>query len=141
MTTTTDVFSLARVSADELRWTEEPWRRHTCHRAASVGPLELARLAEVMGIGDRGEVIREFSLLAGESQESPWVVSFPQEMMSRIGALGEGQAGEIAQRWAAACEPSAGATPEALLEYLTSLGSFARDSEGPYALYVRVGAA
>lgn len=132
------VFSLARVTADELRWAEEPWRLHPCHRASSIGPLELAALAEVMGIGDRREVIREFSLLAGESQESPWVVSCPEELMLRIGALGEGEVAAMAVGWAAACGPVADAN--FLVEYLEGLGAFARHSEGPYALYVRLGA-
>jgi hypothetical protein len=137
----TDLFSLARVTADELRWSEEPWRNSPCFRATRIGPLQLARLAEVLGIGRHGEVLREFSLLAGESQESPWVVSFPQELMSRVGALGEAEAGEVALCWAAAFGPAADATSEALLEYLKGLGKFARTTEGPYALYVRLGSA
>ena len=135
--TTTDVFSLARVTADELRWAEEPWRRQPCHRATGIGPLQLARLAELLGIGGHDEFIREFSLLAGEIQETPWVVSFPERLMSRIGALDEGDAGAVAVRWADALDPALGVSPDALRAYLRGLRVFAARSVGPYALYVR----
>lgn len=137
-TTTTDVFSLAQVTADELRWAQEPRRHYRCHRATSIGPLELARLAEVLGLGRSDVLVREFSLLAGESQESPWVVSFPGELMSRISGLSEGEARTVARCWAAAREFADGGSPDVLQAYLTGLGEFARASDGPYALYVRL---
>jgi hypothetical protein len=100
--------------------------------------MELALLAEVMGIGERGEVIREFSLLAGESQESPWVISFPEGLMSRVTELSEGDVGAVARRWAESGEMAGSATQDALGEYLRGLAAFARHSDGPYALYVRL---
>jgi hypothetical protein len=103
-----------------------------------MGPLELALLAEVMGIGDRGEVIREFSLLAGESQESPWVISFPEGLMSRVSELSEGDVEAVARRWAEAGEHAAGANLDALQAFLKALVAFARHSDGPYALYIRL---
>lgn len=137
--TTTDVFSLAQVTADELRWSEQPWRHHSCYRASSVGPPELARLADALGVGDATEVIREFSLLAGESQESPWVVSLPSELMARISQLSGSDARAVARRWAARCEFASDASAFELRVYLTGLVDFVRRSDGPYALYVRLG--
>jgi hypothetical protein len=137
---TTDVYSLARVTADDLRWAEEPWRNLACHRATEIGPLQLAQLAELLGIGTHREMIRDFSLLAGESQEGPWVVSLPSELMSRVGELTGAEARDVALRWSVACQPSTGGTPGTLFEYLDGLGAFARDNVEPYALYIRQGA-
>lgn len=134
----TDVFSIAGSSAWDLRWSKHPWMSSPHLRARSLGPIQLARLGEVLGIGGYDTVIQGFSLLAGESQESPWVIAFPEELASAVASLGSGEVEGIGTRWAHAEDMPSEVSPEELKTYLEALRSLLVDHAGPFVLYVRV---
>jgi hypothetical protein len=130
------VYSLAGTSADELRWSDDPRTRYRHHRAHDVGPQELARLAALLGVGTAADLVGGFSLLAGESQQSPWVVSIPAVLLAGVAALDEGEIEPLANRWRLPDELATAVAPAALAEYLRGLSRFLRSHDGPFALYV-----
>jgi hypothetical protein len=99
-----------------------------------LGPLELAVLADLLGL-DRDAIGRRFSLLAGESQESPWVVSFPDELAAALAGLDEPVALSLAGRWADHLTTS-GVDAGELLARLTSLVA---GVTGPLVLHIVTG--
>jgi hypothetical protein len=132
----TDVFSLADVPADELRWTEQPWRRWPCLRATDIGPRELARLGEALGLGPYDDVLASFSFLAGESQESPWVVGIPTGLTRRLVELGGAEIECLGARWQDGRDGETGPTAAPGSGYLAELQRFLSRDDGPYALYI-----
>jgi hypothetical protein len=134
----TDVFSVAGSSAWDLRWSNDPWTSSPHLRARRLGPIQLARLGEVLGVGSYDTVIQGFSLLAGESQESPWVIAFPEELASAVASLGSGEVEGIGTRWANAEGMPSEISPEELKTYLEALRSLLVGHAGPFVLYVRV---
>ena len=77
-----------------------------------------------------------FSLLAGESQQGPWVVSIPADLVAAIAALEESQLAALADRWARPDELANATTAGARAAYVRELGRFLRAHEGPFALYI-----
>jgi hypothetical protein len=132
----TDVFSLSRVTAEELRWAERPRERFSCVRAASIGPKELAQLGEGLDVGSFEAVLSGFRFLAGESQEPPWVVSIPDVLVDRLHDLGDQDVISICAEWNEALTADAAHSRESLTAYLDRLIGFVNGREGPYALYV-----
>lgn len=132
----TDVFSLAGTSADEVRWSKEPRLRFAHHRADDIGPQVLGRLAELLGAVAAVNLVAGFSLLAGESQHSPWVVSIPADLLAAVAALEEDQMDALAARWARPDELSNVTTAGARAAYLRGLSRFLRSHEGPFVLYI-----
>ena len=131
----TDVHSLTDRSADELRWAEGPRDRWPCVCADGVGPKELARLAEVLGVGPYEEILAGFSFLAGERQESPWVVRFPEELATALAALSPEAAGQASAAWAQLLVPM-GVDAAGVLTGLVDLAS----EPGELLLYITVDA-
>lgn len=132
----TDVFSLAGISADELRWCDDPRGRFPHLSAHDVGPQPLARLAGLLGIGDAASLVGGFSLLAGESQQSPWVVSIPPEVAEGVAALDDDEIEPLANRWRHPDELATALPPAMLADYLRGLSRFLRGHEGPFVLYI-----
>ena len=132
----TDVFSLAETTADELRWADEPWRRWPCLRAYGIGPKELARLGEVLGAGRFEDVLGGFSFLAGESQESPWVVAVPAALVDRLVELVSGEIAPAADSWWEALGGQHEPSGQHLAGYLRDLLRFLSDGDGPFALFI-----
>ena len=137
---TTDVFSLAETTADELRWAEQPRRRWPCLQAAGIGPKELARLGEVLGVGSSAEVLAGFSFLAGESQEPPWVVALPQNLASTLGTVSSDAIETLAAAWDEAPARDPSGSPDRLAAYLRELTEFLERYEGPFVLYISLNA-
>lgn len=133
----TDVFSLAGTSADELRWAGSPRRLRPHFAARDIGPRELARLAGLLDIESPATLAGGFSLLAGESQQSPWVVSVPDVIVEGIAVLAEQEIEPLANRWAH--PESQGSSPVVLADYLRGLSRFLGQHEGPFALYIHRG--
>jgi len=133
---TTDVFCLAETTADELRWAEEPWRRWRCLRGGEIGPRELARLGEVLGAGRFEDVLGGFSFLAGESQESPWVVAVPAALVDRLVELGSGEIARAADSWWQALGGQHEPSGQHLAVFLRDLLRFLSDGDGPFALVI-----
>jgi len=97
---TSTVLSAATVSADDLRWAADPASLAPSLPVSPCGPIELAALGEALGLGSAAQLLSGFSLLAGESQESPWVISIPEELVQALAAVdpeqghsGQGRAG------------------------------------------------
>jgi hypothetical protein len=132
----TDVFSLAATSADELRWSAAPRDHYPHHRAEDIGPQVLGRLAELLGAGAAANLVGGFSLLAGESQHSPWVVSLPPELVEGIGALEDDEIEPLVNRWRRPNELATAVAPAALAEYLRGLSRFLRSHDGPFVLFI-----
>lgn len=129
----TDIYSIAEVTPDELRWAREPWKNFPCVRAHSNGPMELSRLGELLGVGSYEEVLAGFTFLAGESQESPWVVAIPEGLVERLTSVDGAAQQWAATRWAGAID---GHEARGLRIYLERLAEFLGDHEGPVALYI-----
>lgn len=132
----TDVFSLAETTADELRWADDPRRRWPCLRAHGIGPKELARLGEGLGVGPFEDVLEGFSFLAGESQESPWVVAVPRALSDRLIQLGGAEILPAVARWREALGGRTELSEERLVGYLRDLQCLLSDDDGPFALYI-----
>jgi len=132
----TDVFSLAGISADELRWCDDPGSRFPHLSAHDVGPQPLARLAGLLGIGSAAPLVGGFSLLAGEIQQSPWVVSIPPDLVEAVAALDDDEIEPLANRWRYPDELGAALPPAVLADYLRGLSRFLRGHEGPFVLYI-----
>jgi hypothetical protein len=132
----TDVVSLDSGSARDLLWSTDLGAAMPRLRARSIGPIQLARLGELLGLGDFDTLIRGFSLLAGESQESPWVISIPEALIEAVASLGETERGEVAWRWVRADDMPDVLTPERLQTYLAGLPGLLDSAAGPFVLFV-----
>ena len=132
----TDVYSLAGISAEEIRWSEQQRTRAPHHRAHDVGLQDLGRLAGLLGVGTGSDLVGGFSLLAGESQQGPWVVSIPADLLAAVAALEEDQMDALAARWAHPDELSNVTTAGARAAYVRELWRFLRAHEGPFVLYI-----
>ena len=128
-----DVYSVADVGADELRWAESPWQRWPCVRLQDLGPMELARLGEVLGVDTYDEVLAGFAFLAGESQESPWVVAVPQGLVQALASAGSDELRQTADGWNSVLERDERASLEGRLE---RLAEFLTRHESPFGLYI-----
>ena len=132
----TDVYSLADVTAEELRWARKPWQLWPCLRAKDIGPKELARLGEVLDVGPNQDVLAGFSFLAGESQESPWVVALPERLALRLAVSTDDEIMSVAAGWRDALDREVAPSPNDLVGYLRDLVDFLGEHDGPYGLYV-----
>jgi len=132
----TDVVSLDGGSAWDLLWSKDRGAALPHLRARSIGPLQLARLGELLGLGEPDTLIRSFSLLAGESQESPWVISIPEALTTAVASLGPEAIEGVASRWAGAEDMSATVSAVALQDYLERLRGLHAGSAGPLVLLV-----
>ncbi len=132
----TDVYSLADVTAEELRWARQPWQRWPCLRDEDVGPKELARLGEVLGVGVFNDVLGGFSFLAGESQESPWVVALPERLARRLVEVADDEIMSAAVDWSEALDREIAPPADHLATYLRGMVDFLAKHDGPYVLYV-----
>ena len=77
MDVVTYLFSLADISADDLRWANEPWTSHPACPAYSLGPRELASLGEVLDVDTYERLIGGFTLIAGEIQTAGQIWMWP----------------------------------------------------------------
>jgi hypothetical protein len=133
----TDVFSLAHVGAEELRWAQRPRDRFPCVSARAIGPNDLARLGEVLGAGPAEALLAGFRFLAGESQEPPWVVAMPRDLVDRLNDLRDGEMARPVAQWAKVLDDVGGAhSSESLRSYLRRLLDFVTRYGGPYVLYI-----
>jgi len=128
-----DLFSLAEVGVDELRWTERPWRRWPSVDLGDIGPKQLARLAELLGVGSHESVLGGFAFLAGESQESPWVVAVPDGLVQALASAVSDELRATAEGWSTVIERDDAASLRSRLE---RIGRFFRRHEGPFSLYI-----
>lgn len=133
----TYLVSLAGRTADQLRWAERPWQSWPNVTLGSLGPRELVRLGPALGAGDPDELILDCSLLAGESQDSPWVVSLPPTLVAGLEAVAPAATEAVAARWVLDDELAAGRDPRELLGSFARMVSFVQSQEGPFVLYVR----
>ncbi len=134
----TDVVSLDGGSAWDLLWAKDRGASLPHLRARSIGPIQLARLSELLGLGNLEAALRGFSLLAGESQESPWVVSFPEPLARALVGLAPEGLEDVASRWARAEDMSIGRSSAVLRAYLEELRRLLDSTAGPFVLLVRV---
>ena len=132
----TDVVALAGASAWDLLWSKDRGAALPHLRARSIGPIQLARLGEVLGLGDPDTLIRSFSLLAGESQESPWVISIPETLTTAVASLRTEAIEGVASRWAGAEGMPATVSAEALQDYLERLQGLHAGTDGPLVMLV-----
>jgi len=102
----------------------------------SIKPLDLAHLGEVLGLGSHDSILGEFSLLAGESQEAPWVVSLPPELVFALRNIGRGDWESVAARWGQVDEVGEEYTPNDLLRFLGRAAGFLEEAGDPVVLYV-----
>ena len=128
-----DVYSVADVGADELRWAESPWQRWPCVRLQDLGPMELARLGEVLGVDTYDEVLAGFVFLAGESQESPWVVAVPDGLVQALVSAASDELRAMAEGWSTVIERDERASLRSRLERLSE---FLTRHESPFGLYI-----
>ncbi len=77
-----------------------------------------------------------FSFLAGESQESPWVVAVPAALVDRLVDLPGGEIAPAADSWREALGGQLEPSGQHLAAYLRDLLRFLSDDDGPFALYI-----
>lgn len=130
------VFSLAEIPAEDLLWDQRPWHSRPHYRGPLIGPTELAHLAVTLGTGGFAATIAGFSLLAGESQDVPWVISIPADLIEAVAALDDSDIVATARMWAQRDDLSGRFSVEDLEHYLAGAGAFLRDTPGPHALRV-----
>ena len=138
MDSTTHIFSLYGTDADEILRHEKRGPELECFRARSIGPRELSRLAEVLDLAGYETAIQYFSLLAGESQEPPWVISIPESLTRKITAMDATEATEVASIWARTSELSGAFHAHDLHTYLDDLRAFMGRNNGPFVLFVKL---
>ena len=83
-------------------------------------------------------MIDSFDLLASESEEGPWVLSFPVELSNRMAQLTLQEIKDVCLKWAQIEEFYGMADPEELEAYLSGLGNFFNSNSCPYCLLVCV---
>lgn len=138
MGVTSHLCSLTDGTADELRWTERATTVWPCVGIGELGPRELSRLGPPLGIGSAAQLLTGFTLLAGESQESPWVISVPQDLARALAAVDGALIEPLAAAMALDAE-DAGARPASrLVEQLDRVVGFLREHAGPFALHVEL---
>jgi hypothetical protein len=132
---------LKEVSADDLRWAKEPWSRYQSCSAYSIRPQELAHAGELLGLGTHEELLRGFSLIAGESQEPPWVVSLPATLVAALRAVGPDETESLAARWGLVDEVGGVQPVESLIRFLAEVVGFLENNSDPIVLYITTGSA
>jgi len=130
------IFSLAETPAEDLLWDQLPWNARSHYRGSLIGPTELAHLAVILGIGSFEAIIAGFSLVAGESQDMPWVISLPEDLIEAITVLDDTDIVATARMWAQRHELANRFSVSELEQYLTGAGGFLRDTPGPHVLRV-----
>jgi hypothetical protein len=136
----THLCSLGETTADELRWSRgEPGC--PCLEITPVGPPALGALGQLLEAGAETEIVGEFRLLAGESQEPPWVLGLPTALTPALAAIEEHDVGRLADAWAATLEPGAALTSADAHRILRDLLRFAGGHPGPLCVLVTGGRA
>ncbi len=133
---TIGIFSISGTSAEDLLWDRRPWQTLPHYRGPAIGPMELAHLAVVLEIGDYEASITGFSLLAGESQETPWVIGLPANLAEAIASLDEHDITGAAGMWMQRGDLGDRFSLDELERYLAGAIEFLRDTSGPYVLRV-----
>ncbi len=123
--------SLADITADDLRYSRTTGPRPRLE-ITPAGPPELALLGRLLGAGDDQAILRGFRLLAGESQEPPWVIGVPEELRDLLASIGENALPRLADAWATALQ----AEPTSTLDILRGIRDLAVTGPGPLALHV-----
>jgi hypothetical protein len=132
------VFSLQHTTARDLRWrADRPEHGPVCFLGA-IGPSELACLGEVLGLGDADSIRSGFSLLVGESQESPWVVSLPEGLGAAVACVEDDRVADVAAGWSAHAALSRDVLPAAPSAVVARLARFLRSTAGPWVLLIRM---
>ena len=132
----TALYSLEELTADDLRWQREPTDGRPHVTCSPIGPRELALLAELLGCGDHHNLLAHMRLLAGESQESPWVVAIPERVASAIGRIRGGEMAFRSAQWRAASELTSAFETHRLEQLLSEMVRFLQSHEGPFAMLV-----
>ncbi len=130
------IFSIAESCADELLWNRRPWATLDHFRGLPIGPMELADLAALLGIGNYERLIGGFSLLAGESQDMPWVISLPLDLVEAVSSLNDHDIAAAARLWALRGDMTSRFTNTDLEQYLKGAGLFLSSCPGPHVLLV-----
>jgi hypothetical protein len=130
------LFSLEDVSADDLRWAKEPWDAHPCCPAFSIRPQELARLGEILDAGTYEDLLGGFSLVAGESQEPPWVVSLPPALVAALRTIAPDDSHSFAARWGLIDEVIENQPVENLVQFLDRMVDFLGYGRDPIVLFI-----
>lgn len=130
------IFSLAETSAEDLMWDQLPWKSRPHYQGPQIGPTELAHLAVTLGTGEFEATIAGFSLLAGESQDLPWVISIPGDLIEAIASLDDNDIVATARMWTQRDDLASRFSVEELEHYLAGAGGFMRDTLGPHILRV-----
>jgi len=136
MDVVTYLFSLADATADELRWTKEPWSRLPACPAFSITPKDLAWLGEILGAGGHDELLGGCSLAAGESQEPPWIVSLPAPLVAAVREISGEARLSVAGRWGMVDEVAADVPPGSLVRFLDHAAPFLERASDPIVLYI-----
>lgn len=132
----TAVFSLDSVDADDLRWHPDRCRQYPHVECTPLSPRELAALA-ALTCGDTQEALLEkMQLLAGESQESPWVISIPDNLVATICGLKDDHEADLALRWQQSGGSTAQLDVDTLRALIFTLRDFLTVHPGPFALLV-----
>ncbi len=132
------VFSLQHTTAGDLVWRADGTEHGPACPLGGVGPVELACLGEALGLGDADSIRSGFSLLAGESQESPWVVSLPQDLGAAVACVEDHRVADAATRWAEQIG-SPRIAPADWKALLGRLARYCRSTAGPWVLLIRMG--
>ena len=136
MRVVTHLVALGERTAEGLLLAEEPGRVFPTCPALSLSPLDLARLGEILGAGDHDSLLGQFKLLAGESQEPPWVVSLPGALVRALRTMAPGDEPTTAAEWVEAGEAGEGHSRDDLAQFLSAAGLLARDSADSIVLHI-----
>ncbi|MCP4900686.1 MAG: hypothetical protein GY906_27295 [bacterium] len=130
------IVSLADRTAEDILRKGCEQEEHKCFSSGLIGPTEFSRLALLMDVSGMGAIGTGFKLLAGESQEGPWVISFPLELESAMRLMDSRERREVALLWAES-EDVAGVEPDGGFEQLLGgIAGFLGAHQSPFALHV-----
>lgn len=128
--------SIAESSADALLKARGEISSSDCFPMGSLGPTELSSLIAVLDFEGNAQASIDFTLLAGESQSGPWVVSLPEQLEAAVTAMDRDERVEVAKIWGREAEMGQGRTAGDLVDFLEGLGDYLRSNRAPFAIYI-----
>ena len=131
------LLSLRDTDADQLRWNPQILQRTPHVECTPIGPPQLAALGEVLSVRSRDDLLSDMRLLAGESQERPWVISVPDELALGASTVQPEQYAFLSHQWRRSPQLSSGFDGVQLQELLSRLLRFLSSTDGPFALLVQ----